>query len=412
VKPAGAWLGAALAAWCVIGAPARAQTDHPRMTPAAVAADRAAFRACLAALRPEALRAGVAAAVFDRELAAVEPDMRLVDLLRGQPEFERPIWEYVDGLVTRARLDEARTALARHADLLGRIERAYGVDRFTLVGLWAAESHFGRSMGDRPIVRSTATLACIGRRQEFFRSELLAALHLLSGGDIPSARLRGSWAGAFGHMQFMPSTFRGYAVDFDGDGRRDPIGSVADALASAANKLKGVGWLPDRPWGFEVLLPAGFDYRLAASDRRMTFAEWEGVGVRRPGGRPFERADDVANLLLPAGVHGPAFLVLANFHALRAYNTSDAYAVGVGHLADRLRGAGPIERGWPRHLRPLSRVERVELQQRLTALGLDTGGTEGRIGARTRDAVRGFQLRVGLVPDGFPSHEVLERLRR
>lgn len=311
-----------------------------------------------------------------------------------------------------ARITEGRRLLASNATLLSRVEAAYGVDGPVLVALWASESHFGRVMGDRPILRTAATLACHGRRQEFFAREFVVALEIVARGDATLERLRGSWAGAFGHMQFLPTTFQAYGVDFDGDGRRDLIGSTADALASAANKLKQVGWQAGRRWGYEVVLPAGFDHRLAASDRRMPVAEWQRLGLARADGQAFPHGADIANLLVPTGARGPAFLVLENFHVLRRYNTSDAYAISIGHLADRIRGGGPFVRPWPRDIRPLSLAERIELQERLTAMGFDTGGTEGRIGARTRDAVRGFQVRAGLLPDGFPTHDVLAALRR
>jgi lytic murein transglycosylase len=393
-------------------APCAAQ-EHPRMSAGAIATDRANFRQCLDRLRGEASARRVSREVFDRETASLTPNMRLIGLQRGgQAEFERPLWDYLAAKVSAARITEGRTLLQRHAALFDRLERSFGVDRFVLTAIWAGESNFGRTMGDASILRSTATLACIGRRQEFYANEFVAALEIVARGDIPSARLRGSWAGAFGHMQFMPTTFRAHAVDADGDGRRDLIASIADGLGSAANKLKTSGWMSDANWGYEVVLPSGFDHRLGASDQRMPIAEWERLGVRRADGAVFPRGGDVANLLLPTGARGPAFLVTQNFHVLRLYNTSDAYAIGIGHLADRLRGGGPILRSWPRDVRSLSRAERMELQRRLTHMGFDTGGTEGRFGARTRDAVRNFQVRAGLLPDGFATEDVLVRLRR
>jgi len=398
-------LGAAL----TLASPACAERIA-EMTDAAIAADRAAFRTCLAALWPEAQRRGIARALFDRELGSIEPDMRLVERMRAQSEFERPLWEYLAGAVSEARVRAGRDQLTRHAALLERIEREHGVDRFVLVALWALETNYGATLGEARIVRSTATLACIGRRKEFFRGEVLAALDILQRGYLASADLRGSWAGAFGHTQVMPSVFLRGAIDGDGDGRRDPVRSLADAFATTARLLAEAGWQRGRPWGYEVALPPNYDFRMAGR-REWTLQEWQTAGVRRANGEAYGRLTDPAMLMTPGGPRGPAFLVLANFHALHRYNGSEAYAYSLGHLADRLRGGGPFVARWPADLRPMSRADRQDLQSRLVAMGWDVGGVTGMIGWRTREAVRAFQLRQGLTPHGFVDHDVLQRLR-
>lgn len=390
---------------------AAAAAEDPSMTPQAIAADTANFSSCLAGLWPMAAQRHVARDVFERELAGMTPEVKLLDYLRVQPEFERPLWDYVTSLVTDQRIAQGQVLLKENEALLARIEAKFGVDRYTLVALWGIESNYGKGMGERSIIRSSATLACLGRRKPFFRAQLVAALAMVSRGDLPATRLKGSWAGAFGHTQVLPTTFLANAVDFEGNGHRNPIDSIADALATTANILKKDGWETGKSWGYEVVLPAGFDYRLAAGERRLTVAQWQKLGVRRVGERPFPRQGDVASLALPAGARGPVFLVMRNFRALQHYNGSEAYAFALGHLADRLRGGAPFVRPWPTDLRPLSRGERQEMQQLLSTLGFDPGNADGRISGRTRDAVRAFQLRVGMLPDGYPTADVLKRLR-
>jgi membrane-bound lytic murein transglycosylase B len=266
--------------------------------------------------------------------------------------------------------------------------------------------------GERPVIRSTATLACVGRRQAYFRDEFLSTLEILHRGDVPPEFLKGSWAGAFGHTQFMPTAFKRYAVDHDGDGRRDVVTSVADVIASTANTLRREGWTAGQTWGYEVVVPPGFDYLMADRSRQLTMAQWEKLGIRRVHGHPFPRANDRAYLLVPAGVRGPGFLLLGNFRVIMKYNPAEAYALAIGHLGDRLRGGEAFAQGWPREERALSRAERLELQQRLAARGFDIGEPDGRLGAKSRAAIRDFQAKVGMTPDGFASTEVLERLRR
>jgi lytic murein transglycosylase len=263
------------------------------------------------------------------------------------------------------------------------------------------------------VLRSTATLACVGRRQAYFRDEFLAALEILNRGDINPERLKGSWAGAFGPTQFMPTSFKRYAVDFDGDGRRDVVDSIPDLIASTANNLKVDGWIPGQTWGYEVALPAGFNYLMADGAKAMQVRDWEKLGVARANGKAFPRPTDRATLFLPAGASGPAFLMLNNFRVLMKYNPAEAYALAIGHLGDRLRGDPPLVTAWPREERVLTSAERYEMQQHLVRLGFDIGGEpNGRLNAKSRSAIRHFQASQGLVPDGFATVGMLDLLRQ
>jgi membrane-bound lytic murein transglycosylase B len=386
-------------------------SGHPQMTAEAIRAAAADFPNCLERLWPDAARRGVSRETFINHTAALTPDLRIMDFLDAQPEFVRPLWEYLDGLVSNQRVLMGQEVLAKYRATFDQVERAYGVDRHIITAIWGVESRYGDMAGDRPVIRSTATLACVGRRQAYFRDEFLAALEILHRGDVRPEQLKGSWAGAFGPTQFMPSSFKRYAVDFDGDGRRDVVDSIPDVIASTANNLKKDGWVSGQPWGYEVELPIGFDYLLADRARQITIREWEKLGVRRPDGRPFARPDERAFLLLPAGAQGPAFLMLPNFAVLMKYNPAEAYALAIGYLADRLRGDGPISQPWPRHEPVLTRDERRELQELLLNRGFDLGEPDGRLGPRSRVAIREFQVSTGLIPDGFASADILGRLR-
>lgn len=386
-------------------------SGHPLMTAEAIRTAAADFRNCLERLWPEAARRGVSRESFINHTAWLTPDLRIMDLLDAQPEFVRPVWDYLDGLTAEPRVRMGQELLAKHRAVFDQVEQVYGVDRHILAAIWGVESRYGTMIGDRPVLRSTATLACIGRRQPFFREEFLAALEILHRGDVRPDHLKGSWAGAFGPTQFMPTSFKRYAVDFDGDGRRDVVDSLPDVFASTANNLKQDGWTSGQSWGYEVVLPAGFDYMLADRARQFTVRDWEQMGLRRADGRPFPRPDDRAYVLLPAGAQGPAFLMLPNFAVIMKYNPAEAYALAIGHLADRLRGEGPILQPWPRHEPVLTREERRELQERLLRRGFDLGEADGRIGPRSRAAIRQFQASLGLIPDGFASVAILQRLR-
>jgi lytic murein transglycosylase len=386
-------------------------SGHPQMQASAIRAAAANFRNCLEGHWPLAARRGVPRALYDAQLAGVTPDLRIMDLMDSQPEFTKSVWDYLDILVTDARIEDGRAILAKHRPAFAAMEKAYGVDRHVIAAIWGVESNYGTQGGERSVVRSTATLACIGRRQEFFREEFLSALEILARGDVLAEHLKGSWAGAFGPTQFMPTSFKRFAVDFDGDGRRNIVESIPDLVASTANNLKKDGWQSAQTWGYEVVLPQGFDFMLADRSRMLSMPEWERRGIRRPGGKAFPRPGDRGYLLVPAGAQGPGFVMLQNFRTIMKYNPSEAYALAIGHLSDRLRGGEAFALAWPRHERVLTRAERLELQQHLARHGHDVGEPDGRFGPRTRAALRQFQVKAGVVPDGFASASALERLR-
>jgi membrane-bound lytic murein transglycosylase B len=399
-------------------------SGNPLMTADAIRAAAASFGDCLAELAPLAERRGISRANFARYTAGLSPDLSIMDLLDAQPEFTKTPWDYLDILVSDERIARGRELLAQYAPVFAAVERAYGVDRHIIAAIWGVESNYGTMGGDRSVLRSTATLACVGRRRDYFREEFLATLDILQRGDVAPDRLIGSWAGAFGPTQFMPTSFKRYAVDFDGDGRRDVVDSIPDVIASTANNLKTDGWVAGEGWGYEVVLPPNFDYLLADRARQMTVGQWQGLGVRRAIPRPnplpqagegregAAHAAERAYLLLPAGARGPAFLMLPNFRVIMKYNPAEAYALAIGHLADRLRGASAFVQAWPREERALSIAERTELQQLLARRGFDVGEPDGLLGPRTRIAIRNFQVATGQIPDGFASSSVLDRLRQ
>ncbi len=365
---------------------------------------------CLADLRRVATARGIAAATFDSATAGFTVDSTVIVARDNQPEFTTPIWDYLAVLVDRQRIADATARLEAWRLVLEPVEQTYGVDRFTVVAVWGVESDFGRIMGQRPLVRSLVTGYCLGRRQAFFRNELVATLQIIERGDISPDRLVGSWAGAFGQTQFMPTTFVRLAVDADGDGRRDIIGSVPDALGSTANYLKRHGWVTGAPWGYEVRVPARYRGRMGRLYRRPV-ARWAAAGLKQIDGRPLTGQGPAA-LLQPAGREGPAFLVFRNFDVIYSYNAAESYALAIAHLADRLRGGPAFSAPWPTDDRGLSRAERQEVQERLTARGHDIGAPDGVLGPKTREAIKAFQARVGLPVDGRAGGRVLDSLRR
>ncbi|MFG1416758.1 lytic murein transglycosylase [Xanthobacter sp. V0B-10] len=398
------------------GAPQQPQGGggHPDMTPQAIAAAQANFPACIAATWPLAQSKGVSRRTFERYTSALEPDMKIMDFLDSQPEFSKPIGAYVTMLVSDWRVKKGKEILARYKPIFDKVEKAYGVDRYAVAAIWGIESTYGdpKGIGNRNVLVSTATLACIGRRQDYFREEFIATLQILEKDDVPYDHLKGSWAGAFGPTQFMPTSFQRFAVDFDGDGKRNVVDSIPDIIASTANNLKLDGWELGKPWGYEVALPQGFDYRYANRTFKQSLGQWASLGVTRPGGKGFPRASDQAYLLLPAGANGPAFLMMGNFNAILKYNPADAYALAIGHLADKLRGGGEFAQAWPKEERGLSKSERQEIQGRLAQMGYDIGNVDGILGQKTKTAIQDYQVRRGLLPDGYPDVALLEQMRR
>lgn len=369
------------------------------------------FATCLAQLRGPALKAGVSGATFDTHTAGLTPDMAVIDLLDAQPEFKTPIWDYMAGLVDDERVADGKAGMARWQSDLDRAASRYGVDPATIAAVWGVESNFGRTLGGRPLLTSLSTLSCFGRRQAYFRGEFFSTLKIIQDEHIAPDRLVGSWAGAFGQTQFMPSTYLRLAVDFDGDGRRDLVDSVPDALASTANFLKRAGWNPSLAWGYEVKLPAGLDTSGAGRKNKRPMSSWAKQGVTRVDGQALPVGDTPAGLLLPAGRNGPAFLVTRNFDALYSYNAAESYALAIAHLSDRLRGGGPLVQAWPTDDPGLSRAERRELQRLLIAKGYDVGEPDGMIGARTRQALQAAQRELGLPPDGRAGQKALKALK-
>src|SRR5471030_573852 len=366
-----------------------------------------------AAFRVDALKAGITPAVFDNAFAGVTPDMAVIRADRSQPEFSRPVWEYLDGALSPVRVRNGQALLIKYADILQSIEQRYGVDRQALVSVWGMESNFGQFQGNNSVIRSLATLAYEGRRQAFAQAQLLAALQIIQHGDIAADQMKGSWAGAMGQTQFIPTTYNTHAVDFDGDGRRDIWGSPADALASTAHYLQSSGWQKGQPWGFEVQLPGGFNYALADGAIRKSVAEWLQLGVTLPNGEQMPAGAEhlSAALLLPAGYRGPAFLIFDNFRAILKYNNSSSYALAVSLLSERFSGGGLVSGTWPKDDLPLSRSERIELQNLLSTQNYDAGNADGIIGANTRKAIRSAQQSFGWPADGYPTHKLLEGLR-
>jgi lytic murein transglycosylase len=386
-------------------------SGHPLMTAAAIRQAAANFGNCVAAMWPDAARRNVSQANFERFTAGLEPDLRIMDLMDSQPEFTKAIWDYLDILVNDNRLAKGREILAKYKAQFDAVEKSYGVDRYAIAAIWGIESNYSTQIGDRNVLNSTATLACIGRRQAYFKDEFLTALEILNRGDLRPEQMRGSWAGAFGPTQFMPTAFKRYAVDGDGDGRRDVVDNPSDLIASTANNLKKDGWQSGQAWGYEVVLPKAFNFMLADKARAMTIAQWQQQGLTRADGKPFPNPTEKAYLLAPAGAEGPGFLMLQNFRVIMKYNPAEAYALAIGHFADRLRGGPPFVQPWPRQERVLSRAERLELQQLLAQRGFYKGTPDGQFGGQTREALRGFQASIGAPADGFASSDVLERLR-
>lgn len=373
------------------------------------------FASCLARLQPAAQKAGVEAASFRRFTEGTQADFTVLEKLDYQPEFRLAIWDYLAGLVDDERVADGQAMLAEHGAVLQRVAAAYGVDPATVVAVWGVESNYGRITGKYPLVQALGTLSCFGRRQSYFQGEFFAALRILQRGDVAPERLTGSWAGAFGHTQFMPATYERLAVDFDGDGRRDLVDNSADALASTANFLRRGGWQSGQPWGFEVRLPAAFDPALAGRRNKRPASDWAARGVVAVDGRTLANSGladgERTAILLPAGPRGPAFIVTRNFDVIYGYNAAESYALAIAHLADRLRGGPPFATPWPTDDPGLSRAERRELQTLLAARGHAIGEIDGALGERSRAAIKLEQTRLGQEASGRGGQKILNALR-
>jgi len=373
------------------------------------------FRAWRADFRRRTRAAGISARVFDRAFAGVGVNRTVLKRDRYQPEFSRPLWDYLDSAVSEARIATGRAKARAHRRLLQEIEAKYGVDHPVLVAIWGLESAYGRILGDIPVIESLATLAHDGRRRAWAEEQLIAALEILAAGDVTPRKMLGSWAGAMGHTQFIPTSYRDHAVDQTGDGRRDIWSDdPADALASTANYLATAGWRTGAPAAIAVALPANFDYALADPAVRRPVRAWRELGIAAKSGAELP-SGEATRILAPAGARGAAFLLYPNFDAIRRYNNATSYALAVTLLAQHIDAEAAhrvalADLVWPRSERALSNSEKRELQRRLTALGFDTQGTDGIVGPNTRSAVRAYQKAVGLTPDGYVSAELLERL--
>ncbi|SEC79589.1 lytic murein transglycosylase [Rhizobiales bacterium GAS188] len=394
MRAAQALSAAPLIAALAFSAPARAEQD---------------FASCAAGLRAEAGAKGVSSATFDSQFSGLSPDMTVLDLQQQQPEYKTRIWDYLAALVDDQRVADGRAMLSQWRTTLDAVEQRFGVDRHVVVAVWGVESDFGKAIGKRPLVQSLATLACYGQRASYFRGELMATLKIIQAGDVNPAHLVGSWAGAFGHTQFMPSTFQRLAVDMDGNGRRDIVDSVPDALGSTANYLRKSGWVTGASWGFEVTVPDGYRGGSGRGGKR-PFSAWKAAGIERADGRAMP-SEGAAGLIMPAGRNGPGFLVTRNFDAIYSYNAAESYALAISLLSDRLKGGGPLAGTWPTNDRGLSRAERKEVQTLLTRRGYDVGTPDGAVGAKTRDAIKSYEGKLGLPQTGRPGGVVLDALR-
>ncbi len=373
------------------------------------------FQICISNLKNQAMQSGVSSLTFDRYTQNLTPDYSVIEKLNYQPEFSTPIWDYLSGLVDVERVELGKIKIRQHADVLKKVSTTYGVSIETVVAVWGVESNYGNISGKNDLLQSLGTLSCEGRRQNFFRGEFFAAMRILQRGDLTQDQLKGSWAGAFGHTQFMPSTYEELAVDFDGDGRRDLVSSTTDALASTANFLKKRGWQTGQPWGFEIKVPEGMSIAGEGRRNKKTLASWVERGVVRVDGTPLIQSNltelSQAGLMSPAGASGPLFLVFKNFDAIYSYNAAESYALAIAHLSDRLQGAEGFVAEWPTNDAGTSRTERRQIQAYLLSRGYSIGDVDGLIGDRTRQAIRQEQLRFGLSPTGRAGQLFLNAIR-
>ena len=391
-----------LSASCLLAlftVPIQAQTQTPELS----------FDEWIAALRVEAIALGISEATL-AALDQIEPVARVLELDNSQPEFVQTFTRYLGLRVTAAQIERGQSLLRQHAALLEEVRERYGVQPHYLAAFWAIESNFGRNTGGFSVLQALATLAYDPRRAEFFRRELLTALQITDDGHIAADAMSGSWAGAMGQLQFLPSVFYSYGIDGDNDGKVDIWNSLPDIFHSAANFLSASGWHGDERWGREIILPVNFDFALSGAGTRKPLQEWKDLGITQTSGAPIPVADMVASIVLPAGAAGPAFLVYDNYRTTLVYNPSTFYALTVGHLADRFTGSAAIQR-MPENEQSMSVADVKELQERLNALGFDSGEPDGRVGRRTRSAIRSFQGESDLPMDGYASIPLLEAVR-
>ncbi|MHA7776384.1 lytic murein transglycosylase [Roseibium sp. M-1] len=391
---------------------ASAITAGSLMTATLPAAADNGFNRFVSGFWPKAQAAGISAQTYNSVFTGMQPDDDTLRLMSKQSEFVKPIWDYLDSAVSNDRVEKGRKFLTEYATVLANIEARYGVDREAVLAIWGMETNYGGFMGRHNVIQALATLAYAApRRTEFWEKELITALGIVQAGHVRFQDMEGSWAGAMGHTQFMPTSWKAYAADYDGDGRRDIWTSIPDALASTAAYLQKHGWQTGKTWGYEVTLPRGFDFHMADGDKTLTLGEWSRQGLKRTNGRDFPRASDNAILVLPAGASGPAFLMLKNFYVIKRYNNATAYALAVGHLADRIIGGGPLDGDWSREHLPLNRSETAELQALLNQRGFTVGTADGKIGPATLRGIRAYQSSRGLIPDGYASVVLLARLK-
>ena len=363
-------------------------------------------------LWPLAEARGVSRSAFDSALGNYSYLPKVMELTGKQPEFSQTVQQYIDRRVTDAQAGKGQAMRREWAQTLGGAQQRWGVQPEIVLAIWGMETNFGGFMGGENTIHALATLTEGGYRPDYFREELLTALRIVSDGHVSARNMSGSWAGAMGHTQFMPSSFMRYAVDYNGDGKKDIWNSIPDALGSTANYLKSFDWRPGETWGYEVKLPRGFDFARARQMERAPLSQWQALGLTRVSGKAFPRGGDIGRFYMPAGANGPAFLLLPNFDVIKRYNNSDSYALAVGHLADRIIGGGNFATPWPSGDYALSKQQRAELQTLLGRAGFDVGTPDGVVGPKTRAAVVAYQTRAGLPADGHISGRLLDSLKR
>jgi membrane-bound lytic murein transglycosylase B len=370
----------------------------------------AEFSACVNSFSEKAKSAGISANTINNSLLKARLNTRVLELDRQQPEFSTTFADYFNRRVTDQRIQQGQTLLITHRELLDRVAKQYGVPANYLLAFWGLETNFGGNFGNISVVSSLASLACDKRRSTFFTTELIAALRILDEGAIAPDKMIGSWAGAMGHVQFMPSAFLKYAVDYDGDNKRDLWNSTPDAMASAATFLQGLGWQANNSWGREVKLQNDFPFLEAGLKNTKSLLEWSRLGIKSADNKPLPQTDEPASLLVPSGYQGPAFLVYQNFNVIMRWNRSEFYALAVGHLADRIAGAEKLVQSPPTDAPRLHRDQVIALQEMLNQKGFNTGTPDGILGPGTRRAIGEFQHQQGMIADGFPGKEVLALL--